>query len=141
MTESIGGAPGVTRGYRYDLGGRLEAVTDSAGNPLASYTYDANGNRTTAPGVALGDVIVDEHDQLWAYGARTFDYTLNGEVASVSEGTGRTDYTWDSLGVVSIGVGLTETFGYHPTPAEATALASVEDIVRLLEAKGIVFDD
>ena len=48
--------------------------------------------------------------------------------------------TWDSLGVVSIGVGLTETFGYHPTPAEATALASVEDIVHLLEAKGIVFD-
>lgn len=48
--------------------------------------------------------------------------------------------TWDSLGIVSIGVGLKETFGYHPTPAEATAFSCVEDIIRLLEAKGIVFD-
>lgn len=48
--------------------------------------------------------------------------------------------TWDSLGVVSIGVGLKETFGYHPTPAEATALSSVADVVRLLETKGISLD-
>ena len=27
--------------------------------------------------------------------------------------------TWDSLGVVSIGVGIEEVFGYHPTPDEA----------------------
>lgn len=48
--------------------------------------------------------------------------------------------TWDSLGVISIGVGLKETFGHHPTPAEAMALSSVADIVRLLEAKGISLD-
>ncbi len=101
VTESVGGGAGVTRGYRYDLGGRLQAVTDAAGNPLASYTYDANGNRTTAPGVTSGDIIVDEHDQLWAYGTLLFDYTPNGEVASVADASGMTTtYTWDTLGAL-----------------------------------------
>jgi acyl carrier protein len=49
--------------------------------------------------------------------------------------------TWDSLGVVAIGVGLEETFGYHPTQDEAMSITSVPDIIRLLESKGIMFDD
>ena len=49
--------------------------------------------------------------------------------------------TWDSMSVVSISVGVHETFGYHPTPSEATAIRSVKDIVTLLESKGIFFDD
>ena len=47
--------------------------------------------------------------------------------------------TWDSLGVVSLGVGIQDTFGYHPTPAEANALASVADVIALLESKDISF--
>jgi acyl carrier protein len=45
--------------------------------------------------------------------------------------------TWDSLGVVSLAVGIQEAFGYHFTPEEATGLRSVQDIVDLLRAKGI----
>lgn len=48
--------------------------------------------------------------------------------------------TWDSLAVVSIGVGLQEVFGYHPTPDEAVALDGVHEIIKLLESKGIPFD-
>lgn len=48
--------------------------------------------------------------------------------------------TWDSLAVVSVAVGVHETFGYHPTPEEATAIKSVPDIITLLESKGIKFD-
>lgn len=48
--------------------------------------------------------------------------------------------TWDSLGVVSLAVGIHETFGYHPTPAEATALAGVDDVIALLTARGIAID-
>ena len=48
--------------------------------------------------------------------------------------------TWDSLAVVSIAVGLHETFGYHPTPEEATAIHSVRDIIELLQSKEIAFD-
>ena len=49
--------------------------------------------------------------------------------------------TWDSLGVVSVAVGIDETYGYHMTPDEATGLTSVADIIALLETKGIEFDD
>ena len=49
--------------------------------------------------------------------------------------------TWDSLGVVSLAVGIDETFGYHPTPEEAVAIASVADVVALLESNGISFEE
>ncbi len=47
--------------------------------------------------------------------------------------------TWDSLGIVSMAVGVHETFGYHFTPDEATGIERVADIVTILEAKGISF--
>ncbi len=49
--------------------------------------------------------------------------------------------TWDSLGIVSMAVGVNETFGYHFTPEEATGVQSVADIIRILEANGISFDE
>ena len=49
--------------------------------------------------------------------------------------------TWDSLGVVSIAVGIDEVFGYHPTPEEATGIRSVTDIIDLLVSKGIEVND
>ena len=49
--------------------------------------------------------------------------------------------TWDSLGIVSLAVGIEETFGYHMSPEEATGLTGVADIVALLETKGIRFGD
>jgi acyl carrier protein len=45
--------------------------------------------------------------------------------------------TWDSLGVVSLAVGVHETFGYHMTPEEAASLHGVADLVALLRSKGI----
>jgi acyl carrier protein len=48
--------------------------------------------------------------------------------------------TWDSLGVVSLAVGVHETFGYHMTPDEATSLKGIGDVIAVLKAKGIDFD-
>jgi len=45
--------------------------------------------------------------------------------------------TWDSLGTVSLAVGVEEVFGYHMTPEEATGLESVGGLVALLRTKGI----
>jgi acyl carrier protein len=45
--------------------------------------------------------------------------------------------TWDSLGTVSLAVGVQEVFGYHMAPAEATGIKSVADVVALLSARGI----
>jgi acyl carrier protein len=49
--------------------------------------------------------------------------------------------TWDSLGVVSLAVGVHEQFGYHFTVDEAMGLRGVEDIITVLTSKGIRFDD
>lgn len=49
--------------------------------------------------------------------------------------------TWDSLGVVSLAVGIQEAFGYHFTPNEATGLNSVQDIVDILRARGVELND
>jgi acyl carrier protein len=48
--------------------------------------------------------------------------------------------TWDSLGVVSMAVGIQETFGYHLRPEQATAIASVSDIIQVLTENGVHFD-
>jgi acyl carrier protein len=48
--------------------------------------------------------------------------------------------TWDSLGVVSLAVGVQETFGYHFAPEQAVALKSVADIIDILSQNGIPFD-
>jgi acyl carrier protein len=45
--------------------------------------------------------------------------------------------TWDSLGVVSLAVGVHETFGYHMTPEEAVSVHGVGDLITLLRSKGI----
>ncbi len=48
--------------------------------------------------------------------------------------------TWDSLAVVSIAVGVEETFGHHMTPEEAVAVDGVPYVVRYLESRGVRFD-
>lgn len=47
--------------------------------------------------------------------------------------------TWDSMAVVAVAVGVDETFGYHFTPDEATSVTGVDDIIRILETKGVSF--
>ncbi len=49
--------------------------------------------------------------------------------------------TWDSLALVSLAVGIQSTFGYHPTPAEAMSIHGVQDVIRILTAKGVSFED
>jgi len=52
----------------------------------------------------------------------------------------RTDVdTWDSLAVVSIAVGVEETFHYHMPPEEAVAVQGVADLMKILERQGIKF--
>lgn len=49
--------------------------------------------------------------------------------------------TWDSLGIVSMAVGIQEAFGYHMKPEEATGIDCVNQIIELLESKGISFNE
>jgi acyl carrier protein len=49
--------------------------------------------------------------------------------------------TWDSLGIVSLAVGVDEVFGCHMTPEEATSLQGIQHLIALLRSKQIAFDD
>lgn len=84
--------------YSYDPADRLVRV-EKNGAPVATYTYDANGNRLTrtdADGTTIATY--DALDRLTSYGPTTFSHTPNGEVASEKTGEETTVYRHDELG-------------------------------------------
>jgi RHS repeat-associated protein len=94
-TETIQGVTTVYD-YEYDDAGRLNRVYENS--TLASeYTYDANGNRLTAPGLSSPPTY-DDQDRLLAYGGLAFTYTANGELLSRTVGASTTSYTYDAVG-------------------------------------------
>jgi RHS repeat-associated protein len=95
--ETIQGVP-HSFGFSYDTAGRLSAVTQD-GNPVASYTYDGNGNRLTrvTPGGTTTGTY-DNQDRLTQYGNTTFAYTANGELLSRTTSGQTTTYSYDTQG-------------------------------------------
>jgi len=88
----------TTWSYDYDTAGRLSDVSAN-GQLVASYAYDANGNRiqkTTPSGVEDG--AADDQDRLVAFGAATFAYTARGSLAAKTIGGTTTQYSYDELG-------------------------------------------
>ncbi len=69
------------------------------------------------------------------------------EVLLLEEGEFRFDLmksevdTWDSLAVLALAIGIEESFGYHMRPEEAVAIRGIQDIIKVLESKGISFDE
>jgi RHS repeat-associated protein len=108
ITQRIETFPEITRTfhYGYDLAGRLETVTRDGVSGLvtvAAYTYDGNGNRLTAQGEAYGGgapiaATYDDQDRLLTYGATSYTYTANGELATKTIGGQSTSYVYDTLG-------------------------------------------
>jgi RHS repeat-associated protein len=96
-TETIGGVE-TAYAYSYDAAGRLETESVN-GVTVAAYTYDTNGNRLTVTrqGGPVG-ATYDDQDRLFTYGATTFTYTANGELASQTTSGDTTDYDYDTFG-------------------------------------------
>ncbi len=96
-TETISSATAIYS-YDYDLSGRL-SVARINGTPVATYTYDSNGNRlsyTNSGGTANGSY--DAQDRLLQYGTTTYTYTANGELQSKTDSGQTTIYNYDVLG-------------------------------------------
>jgi RHS repeat-associated protein len=94
--ETIG-ALSTTYDYAYDTAGRLTGVKQN-GVSGSSYTYDSNGNRLSAPDLAQTP-IYDDQDRLLNYGATSYTYTANGELATKSTAASSiTSYSYDVLG-------------------------------------------
>jgi RHS repeat-associated protein len=94
-TETVAGTA-ATFTYAYDTAGRLSTIAKD-GNPTASYTYDANGNRLTGPAGGAA-ATYDAQDRLLTYGGVSYAYSANGERTARTEGGQSTAYRYDELG-------------------------------------------
>ena len=92
--EAIQGVSQI-RDYAYDASGRLLEVKKN-GVVAQRYGYDSNGNRTQLNGQAIASY--DAQDRLLSYGAASYTYTANGELATKTENGARTTYHYDVLG-------------------------------------------
>ncbi len=87
--------------YRYDQAGHLLEV--KKGDQVnESYTYDSNGNRTSATrsdGNTL-NAVYDAQDRLKSFGSHTYGYSKNGDLTSYTDNTTAetTSYDYDALG-------------------------------------------
>ena len=93
-TEVIAGVS-TPRNYQYDAAGRL-AVVSSGGTQLASYGYDANGNRTQVNGAVVATV--DAQDRLLNNGAASYNYSAAGTLTQKTQGAQVTSYGYDIFG-------------------------------------------
>jgi RHS repeat-associated protein len=96
-TETIGGVE-TAYGYTYDAAGQLASeIVDGA--TVASYSYDANGNRliVTRQGGPVS-ATYDDQDRLNSYGATTFTYGANGELSGRTASGETTSYATTRLG-------------------------------------------
>ena len=96
-TETIGGVTD-TYDYTYDLAGRLTDV-EKNGVLIEEYAYDANSNRLSATyGVNVTAGTYDDQDRLLTYGDRSYTYTANGELATLTQNGNTVGYTYDVFG-------------------------------------------
>ena len=94
MTEGNDAGASTAWGYGYDLAGRLSTVSKD-GEPHSTYSYEPNGNRTDDGGVA------DDQDRLTAGFGGTYSYTPNGELATKTDSSGQTSYSYDGRGALT----------------------------------------
>lgn len=94
--EMLNDGVSITYQYSYDTAGRLAQVKRN-GVTTASYSYDSNGNRLTAPNL-YGAAVYDDQDRLLQYGDTSYDYNANGELQSKTRGSTVTHYQYDVLG-------------------------------------------
>jgi RHS repeat-associated protein len=96
-TETTQGTT-TTWSYDYDAAGRLADVSAN-GQPVASYGYDANGNRvsrTTSGGTDTGTT--DDQDRLLTFGSAAYAYTAAGALTSKTVAGATTTYDYDEFG-------------------------------------------
>ena len=99
---------GVTTSYGYDNASRLLSLQYL--NPLNAvleaigYTYDANSNRTSMSRLAVNpalpkpvaNIAHDGANRLLTFNDKTINYDTNGNMTSIANSCGTTNYLWDA---------------------------------------------
>jgi RHS repeat-associated protein len=85
--------------YAYDASGKLTDVA-SNGAFVAHYDYDSNSNRirSVSGGGATTVGNYDDQDRLLQFGPVFYGYTPTGELATKTDGTHVTTYSYDAMG-------------------------------------------
>jgi len=100
LTESVADGPERTLEYEYDTAGMLVAVTED-GLLLASYDFDANGNReSVTTGAGTVAATFDVQDRIATHGTTEFVFSANGELAERTDTATdeTTTYDYDMFG-------------------------------------------
>jgi RHS repeat-associated protein len=130
---------GVTTTYDYDNASRLSNVTYL--NPFnvildsIEYTYNANGNRTSANRASINmlspnqatNINYNLANQMLTSNDKTISYDMNGNILSVLNTCGATNYTWDARNRL-IGIN-----GYSADCSTLTASFTYDAIGRRIE--------
>jgi RHS repeat-associated protein len=100
VSETAGGETHAL-GYKYDARGRVTEVQRD-GAAFQSFSYDDNGNRLTRTDAA-GTVTAsyDAQDRLVSLGSTTYSYAPGGELARKVAGTATTTYSYDPAGALT----------------------------------------
>ena len=131
ITKTTEVVEGVTKvwEYAYDLDGRLaEAYVDGA--LRYSYTYDANGNRTSVEDPVAGTLVTadyDDQDRLLRHGDTTYTYTANGELLTSTSPVGTTTFDYDvfaNLRSITDTAGVTTNYAVDPADRRVAALVA-----------------
>ncbi|OQW65514.1 MAG: hypothetical protein BVN28_01580 [Nitrospira sp. ST-bin4] len=109
----------------YNVASELTTVTYKKGATTLgtlTYTYDAAGNRIKTGGTfarsnippALASASYNANNQQTAFGAATETYDLNGNLATFTDASGTTTYTWNARNqlIAISGPSLTASFSY-----------------------------
>jgi RHS repeat-associated protein len=99
---SVADPDGHTTSYRYDADGRTIAMIDAEGQ-TTEYGYDAAGELTS---IAYSDGSTPDVSE---------SYNADGERTEMTDGTGTSTFTYDSLGRMTSatdGAGATTSYGY-----------------------------
>ena len=87
-----------TYDYSYDLAGRLVQVKKS-GVVISQYGYDVNSNRVSATvNGATIQAAYDAQDRLLSYGDKTYTYTLDGDLNTITDPSGVAQLSYDVFG-------------------------------------------
>ncbi len=111
--------------YAYNAASELTSLTYKSGTTTIgdlTYTYDAAGNRIKTGGSfarsnlppALATVSYNANNQQTTFGSNTLTYDLNGNLATVDDGSDTTTYTWNArnqlAGISTTGFAATFTY-------------------------------
>ncbi len=116
---------GIVVESAYDTASRLTGLTYKLGASVLgtlSYAYDSAGGRTQLGGTwartglpsAIGSASYDAANQQLVLGGSTMSYDANGNLATLTDASGLTTFTWDARNRLTglAGPGTTASFGY-----------------------------